>query len=64
MDELRCKVCQKKLAVGIYQHLEIKCGRCKTIAIFMRTASSPPERHERSTTDSHANVKDTQHNAS
>jgi phage FluMu protein Com len=45
MTEIRCGACGKKLGYGIYQTLQIKCPRCKTLN-FLRAESTPPEHHE------------------
>lgn len=45
MQEIRCCQCSKKLAVGEYVRLDIKCPRCKTMN-YMRTVSPEPERHQ------------------
>ncbi|WP_429016037.1 Com family DNA-binding transcriptional regulator [Comamonas sp. 4034] len=31
MQEVRCANCKRKLAVGVFQQLEIKCPRCGTL---------------------------------
>lgn len=43
--EIRGTHCSKKLAVGKFEWLEIKCNRCKTVN-SLRTMRSPPEHHE------------------
>jgi len=45
MDEIRCGACGKKLGDGIYQTLQIKCPRCRTLN-FLRAQSPKPEHHE------------------
>ncbi|WP_345668009.1 Com family DNA-binding transcriptional regulator [Wohlfahrtiimonas larvae] len=36
-EEIRCQSCNKKLAVGIYVLVEIKCPRCKTLNSFQKS---------------------------
>ncbi len=45
--DIRCGQCQKKLAVGRYIEMEIKCPRCGTIN-YLRATSLKPERHRAS----------------
>ncbi|WP_082818872.1 Com family DNA-binding transcriptional regulator [Cupriavidus nantongensis] len=42
MQEIRCGNCHRKLAMGAYTHLSIKCPRCRTMN-DLRAASSAPE---------------------
>ncbi|MEO6917551.1 MAG: Com family DNA-binding transcriptional regulator [Collimonas sp.] len=42
MQEIRCGSCHKKLGVGDFRHLCIKCPRCGTIN-DLRAESSLPE---------------------
>lgn len=43
MQEIRC-VCNKKLGMGLFIQLEIKCPRCGYLNI-LSAASTKPERH-------------------
>ncbi|WP_349929207.1 Com family DNA-binding transcriptional regulator [Acinetobacter sp. A1-4-2] len=48
MQNLKCRCCFKLLAkVGMFNEIEIKCPRCKTINEFQSTLSALPERQER-----------------
>jgi len=52
MNDIRCGTCSKKLGEGIYQTLQIKCPRCKTLN-FLRaesTQSEHPECHSKNHT--------------
>ncbi|WP_310614328.1 Com family DNA-binding transcriptional regulator [Limnohabitans sp.] len=31
MQELRCGACSKLLARGVFERVQIKCGRCRTL---------------------------------
>lgn len=42
MQEIRCGHCSRKLGVGQYAELQIKCPRCGTLNHF-RAASPAPE---------------------
>ncbi|WP_074924296.1 Com family DNA-binding transcriptional regulator [Delftia lacustris] len=42
MQEVRCASCNRKLAMGVFQHLSIKCPRCGTLN-SLRAWSSEPE---------------------
>ncbi|WP_076591966.1 Com family DNA-binding transcriptional regulator [Herminiimonas arsenitoxidans] len=44
MQEIRCGSCNKKLGVGIFTRLIIKCPRCAVIN-QLRAMSPAPERH-------------------
>ncbi|MFT4192477.1 MAG: Com family DNA-binding transcriptional regulator [Comamonas sp.] len=54
MQEIRCGHCSRKLAMGEYTKLEIKCPRCGTLNLLRagtadRSGQSPtPERHRAS----------------
>ena len=50
MQEIRCGCCGRKLAMGIFIELQIKCGRCKTIN-FLRVENSVPVHQECRTLD-------------
>ncbi|OYZ03519.1 MAG: hypothetical protein B7Y42_00615 [Polaromonas sp. 28-63-22] len=39
MTELRCGSCNRKLAMGCYSRLEIKCPRCCTMNISRASAA-------------------------
>ncbi|WP_211452634.1 Com family DNA-binding transcriptional regulator [Collimonas antrihumi] len=41
MQEIRCGNCHKKLGVGTFQQLNMKCPRCKTMN-NLRATSTPP----------------------
>lgn len=43
-EDIRCGTCPRKLGVGKYTRLQIKCPRCGTLN-HLRAASLPPERH-------------------
>ncbi|KAB8037403.1 Com family DNA-binding transcriptional regulator [Janthinobacterium aquaticum] len=43
MQDIRCGNCHKKLGMGEYTRLSIKCPRCGTLN-DMRAASPAPER--------------------
>lgn len=43
MQDIRCGSCSRKLGVGEFTVLEIKCPRCKTLN-HVRAASPSPER--------------------
>jgi phage FluMu protein Com len=45
MDELRCHTCRRKLGMGVYQTLQIKCPRCGVLNQFVRAARPEHERH-------------------
>lgn len=48
MENLKCRCCFKLLAkIGMFDQIEIKCPRCKTINDFQSTLSALPERLER-----------------
>ncbi|MDN5621665.1 MAG: Com family DNA-binding transcriptional regulator [Acinetobacter sp.] len=48
MQNIKCRCCFKLLAkIGKFDHIEIKCPRCKTINDFQSTSSALPERQER-----------------
>ena len=48
MENLKCRCCFKLLAkIGLFNEIEIKCPRCKTINEFQSTLSALPERPER-----------------
>ncbi|MFN4366498.1 MAG: Com family DNA-binding transcriptional regulator [Acinetobacter sp.] len=48
MENLKCRCCFKLLAkIGLFNEIEIKCPRCKTINDFQSTLSALPERPER-----------------
>ncbi|WP_313233994.1 Com family DNA-binding transcriptional regulator [Delftia acidovorans] len=46
MQEVRCASCNRKLAVGVFQQLDIKCPRCGVIN-SLRVENSIAERRER-----------------
>ena len=46
-EDIRCGQCQRKLAVGRYIEMEIKCPRCGTMN-HLKATSLPPERHRAS----------------
>ncbi|MBF0454933.1 MAG: Com family DNA-binding transcriptional regulator [Magnetococcales bacterium] len=52
MEEIRCGQCNKLLAKGRCNQLEIKCPRCRTIS-QIRTESPIPERLERQGNEHH-----------
>jgi len=41
MDEVRCGQCGKKLAMGTFTRLAIKCTRCKALNDLRATSSTP-----------------------
>jgi phage FluMu protein Com len=43
MEEIRCGSCSRKLAMGEYAELQIKCPRCGTLN-HLKAASLSPER--------------------
>lgn len=44
MQNLKCQCCFKLLAkIGIFDQIEIKCPRCKTLNSFQSTLSALPE---------------------
>ncbi|WP_420909073.1 Com family DNA-binding transcriptional regulator [Acinetobacter modestus] len=44
MKNLKCQCCLKLLArTGYFDHVEIKCPRCKTVNNFQSTQSALPE---------------------
>jgi len=45
MQEIRCGACGRKLGVGIFIELQIKCARCKTMN-FLRVTNPLPEHRE------------------
>jgi phage FluMu protein Com len=60
VSDIRCGQCQRKLCVGIYISLDIKCPRCGALNLLRASAadhSSPsptlerPERHQKRTRD-------------
>jgi phage FluMu protein Com len=59
LEEIRCGSCVRKLGVGTYTRLEIKCPRCGTLNVLRASAadrSSPspiPERPRASSTFAH-----------
>lgn len=60
MNDIRCGACSKKLGDGIYQTLQIKCPRCKTMN-FLRAASLTPEHpecHCKSSTHEHSKKRE------
>ncbi|MDO7473657.1 Com family DNA-binding transcriptional regulator [Acinetobacter baumannii] len=45
MENLKCRYCFKLLAkIGLFDSIEIKCPRCKTLNNFQSTLSALPER--------------------
>ncbi|WP_341465544.1 Com family DNA-binding transcriptional regulator [Delftia acidovorans] len=44
MQEMRCSSCNRKLAVGVFQQLNIKCPRCGTLN-SLRVENPKPECH-------------------
>ncbi|MBJ2144688.1 Com family DNA-binding transcriptional regulator [Delftia acidovorans] len=44
MQEMRCASCNRKLAVGLFQQLNIKCPRCGTLN-SLRVENPKPECH-------------------
>ncbi|QEW06358.1 Com family DNA-binding transcriptional regulator [Nitrincola iocasae] len=40
---IRCNNCNKLLAKGIFQKIEIKCPRCKRLIQYERATSSIPQ---------------------
>ncbi len=52
LEEIRCGQCNKLLAKGRCNQLEIKCPRCRTIS-QIRTESPIPERLERQGNEHH-----------
>ncbi|AEF91563.1 Mu-like prophage protein Com [Delftia sp. Cs1-4] len=44
MQEMRCASCNRKLAAGVFQHLNIKCPRCGTMN-SLRVENPKPECH-------------------
>ncbi|WP_432745753.1 Com family DNA-binding transcriptional regulator [Methylobacter sp. G7] len=62
MNDIRCGACSKKLGMGIYQTLQIKCPRCNTLN-FLRAESPKPEHHEcHCKSDTHENLPKSQRN--
>ncbi|WP_201510446.1 Com family DNA-binding transcriptional regulator [Psychrobacter aquaticus] len=64
MKFLNCQNCTKKLLkIGKFDHLSIKCPRCKTIN-YLSVQNATPEDHESQTkegsTRGHNQVKDPQ----
>ncbi|MBV7457343.1 Com family DNA-binding transcriptional regulator [Acidovorax sp. sif1233] len=47
MQEVRCASCNRKLAEGLFQQLNIKCPRCGTLN-SMRVENPSPSRVENS----------------
>ncbi len=43
-DEIRCGQCARKLAVGQYVKLQIKCPRCGTLNSYSTLSATPLER--------------------
>ncbi len=39
--DIRCRVCTKKLAEGVFVRLSIKCQRCKTLNLYERHQRAP-----------------------
>ncbi|MBL4576759.1 MAG: Com family DNA-binding transcriptional regulator [Opitutaceae bacterium] len=50
MQEIRCGACGRKLAMGIFIELQIKCARCKTVN-FLRVENPKPVHPECRTLD-------------
>lgn len=46
-NTIRCGQCRKKLAVGCYIELQIKCPRCGAMN-YLKAGSLSPERHRAS----------------
>jgi phage FluMu protein Com len=44
MDDIRCGQCAKKLAVGQYVQLQIKCPRCGTLNSYSTPSATHLER--------------------
>jgi phage FluMu protein Com len=42
-QEVRCANCNRKLAMGVFQLLNIKCPRCGTLNSLRVQANPPPE---------------------
>nr|WP_280191174.1 Com family DNA-binding transcriptional regulator [Delftia sp. PS-11]KAJ8743672.1 Com family DNA-binding transcriptional regulator [Delftia sp. PS-11] len=45
MQEVRCASCNRKLAVGVFQQLNIKCPRCGTLNSLRVENPKTPECH-------------------
>ena len=52
VQEIRCGHCGRKLGVGQYVALQIKCPRCGTLNHFRAEPSPSPERQSASTKES------------
>ncbi|QSI34539.1 Com family DNA-binding transcriptional regulator [Variovorax sp. RKNM96] len=50
MEEIRCGACRRKLGMGVFSHLVIKCPRCGAMNT-LRAARPTPERPERLSTE-------------
>ncbi|MDR3017411.1 MAG: Com family DNA-binding transcriptional regulator [Delftia acidovorans] len=45
MQEVRCASCNRKLAMGVFLQLSIKCPRCGTLNSLRADQSPPSECH-------------------
>ncbi|WP_082818861.1 Com family DNA-binding transcriptional regulator [Cupriavidus nantongensis] len=54
MQEIRCGQCSRKLGVGVYVHLVIKCPRCGTINSLRATRPSSARHRASNAEDAHA----------
>ena len=52
MQEFRCGKCNRKLGMGIYTKLAIKCPRCGALNV-LRAESPAPECHRASNLETH-----------